>query len=280
MKVKTCGTGFSGLVNICESGMHIQRAVWKCGSRFCPTCARERRNQILQKMQYFSHVKHCIKLELTFPESSPSAVENPKYYSAAWELFLKRVKRKYKEIKFFRIVELTKKGVPHFHIILDKFISHTWISDNFPECGGGYVNWIKIVDPGRAFKYVTKYVTKNAADPEDYIARFFFFSGMRQFSSSRHIYYRAKRDKTKYFLYSEAKNLIVRDDFREYKHRERYYVVIRNPEGKPMIYLEPSEEDPFIQEFQTYDYKSLIESLYKRRFFEPEPGNKLPVLYF
>jgi hypothetical protein len=58
------------------------------------------------------------------------------------------------------------------------------------------------VDAGRAFGYVTKYITKGT-EPSVSLAAFFYLTGMRQFSMSRGIVIFAPRSRDCYVLEKE-----------------------------------------------------------------------------
>lgn len=128
-------------------------------------------------------------MTLTFDNRAPDPLENPKYYSLAWNTFLKRLRRKYPTIRFARVVELTRSGRPHFHVLLDRYVPQRYVSWAFASCGGGKVADCRYIDPGRAGHYITKYVTKSY-DPTSPSCLFFFSSRMRTISTSRNLYYK------------------------------------------------------------------------------------------
>jgi len=199
-RVKLCRTRWQTIAQDYHGTRFMIPIQTACHSRFCSHCSSLRRAGILDRLRYFKTVQHAVKLELTFPENSPDPLEHPEYYSHSWDVFLKRLRRKYRKIKYLRIVELTACGIPHFHIILDHYVPHQWITETFPSCGGGSVNWIRHIDGGRAFGYVVKYVVKST-NGNPIHAEFFFRSGMRQFSASRHIYFFIPRSSTFFVLH-------------------------------------------------------------------------------
>ena len=127
-------------------------------------------------------------MTLTFNNQAPDPLVDPKYYSLAWNTFLKRLRRKYPTLKFARIVELTQSGRPHFHVLIDRYIPQRYVSWAFAQCGGGKIADCRLVDPGRAGQYITKYVTKTF-DPDSGQPYFFFITRMRSISTSRNLYY-------------------------------------------------------------------------------------------
>lgn len=131
---------------------------------------------------------------LTFDSSAPDPLVSPEYYSKAWDTFLKRLRRRYPHLRFARIVELTGSGRPHFHVLVNHYLPQKYVSWAFSECGGGKVADCRYIQPGRAARYVTKYITKTF-DPDGASSRFFFLSKMRSVSTSRGLYYSVPRVK-------------------------------------------------------------------------------------
>lgn len=255
------------------------RARWRCGSRFCPTCSRRRRQEILQKLKYFSTVKHCVKLELTFPASSPDPEQEPEFYSHAWDIFLKRTRRIYGKFNFMRFVELTKAGVPHYHIILDRYIDKEFITRTFPECGGGQINWIRRVDQGRAFLYVTKYISKEAAAADDRHALFFFFSGMRQYSASRGLFIVATRKIEIANLWSQGEKIIEYDEM-IYRHTGvRRYAYVSDDDDEPVIWFDVDIDYDLFDITGTNTAQELMNYLFLERFEKTESKENKPVIY-
>lgn len=127
-------------------------------------------------------------ITLTFDNRAPDPYVDPKYYTTTWNTFLKRLRRKYPKLKFARVVELTRTGRPHFHVLVDQYIPQRYVSWAFAECGGGKVADCRYVDPGRAGRYIAKYVTKSY-NPESSSPYFFYITRMRTVSTSRNLYY-------------------------------------------------------------------------------------------
>jgi len=63
-------------------------------------------------------------------------------------------------IKYIAILEFHKSGIPHLHILLDRFIAQRWISAAWSALGGGNVVDIRYVDVHRVSHYLAKYLTK------------------------------------------------------------------------------------------------------------------------
>jgi hypothetical protein len=58
------------------------------------------------------------------------------------------------------VVEFTQKGIPHLHILFDRFIPQAWISSTWDRLGGGRIVFIKQVTVQKIANYLSKYLTK------------------------------------------------------------------------------------------------------------------------
>jgi hypothetical protein len=56
--------------------------------------------------------------------------------------------------------------MPHYHILINRFISAQWLSAVIEKCGFGPIFKIKDVDNHHIFTYVIKYLRKGISDPE------------------------------------------------------------------------------------------------------------------
>jgi hypothetical protein len=82
----------------------------------------------------------------------------------AWVLIVKRLKRlrKLKHVHYFAVIEATKLGWPHLHILTRlTFIEHAWLSNTAREIIGSPVVWLtRLRGNGHGAKYVAKYLGK------------------------------------------------------------------------------------------------------------------------
>ena len=69
--------------------------------------------------------------------------------------------RKYDcSIKYIAVLEFHESGIPHLHILLDRFVPQQWISQSWSALGGGRIVHIQLVDVHRIAHYLAKYLTK------------------------------------------------------------------------------------------------------------------------
>jgi hypothetical protein len=134
-----------------------------CGGWACSYCgprkARTARHAIRTVaaglgLQYF--------LTLTLdPKKVPGTKHQIKYLKTTYNKFREYLKRKFGTApKYITVVELTKKGVPHLHILIDRYIPQAWISNVWSRLGGGHRVWIERVEVRDVARYLSKYLTK------------------------------------------------------------------------------------------------------------------------
>jgi hypothetical protein len=58
------------------------------------------------------------------------------------------------------VLEFTQAGLPHLHILFDRFLPQKWISNVWDSLGGGRICFIKQVTVANVSRYLSKYLTK------------------------------------------------------------------------------------------------------------------------
>jgi len=58
------------------------------------------------------------------------------------------------------VLEFTQAGLPHLHILFDRYIPQRWISNVWARLGGGRIVFIKQVTVANVSRYLSKYLTK------------------------------------------------------------------------------------------------------------------------
>jgi hypothetical protein len=61
---------------------------------------------------------------------------------------------------YIKVVEFTKCGFPHYHILIDRRIDQRWISRTWDWLGGGKIVFIKRARIHQVSRYLSKYLTK------------------------------------------------------------------------------------------------------------------------
>jgi len=58
------------------------------------------------------------------------------------------------------VLEFTQAGIPHLHILFDRYSAQQWISKAWDRLGGGRIVFIKQVTVRHVARYLSKYLTK------------------------------------------------------------------------------------------------------------------------
>jgi hypothetical protein len=143
-----------------------------CGSWRCEACAARRRRQVMRRLAMgLEGARHPKFLTLTSPAGdSPEA--SMRLLSRRFEKLRRLVRRTgYRgEFEYGGVVELTKLGAAHFHVLFrGPFITQAAWSRMAMEAGFGQIVWIKKASSARVAGYVTKalpgYLTKDQTGP-------------------------------------------------------------------------------------------------------------------
>jgi hypothetical protein len=101
-------------------------------------------------------------LTLTLDPSKLERTEDAVHHvRTVFNKFREYLRREYGEPpRYICILEFTQKGIPHLHVLLDRYIPQKWISLVWDRLGGGRVVFIKQVTVRRVAHYLAKYLTK------------------------------------------------------------------------------------------------------------------------
>jgi len=133
-----------------------------CRSWNCETCAEMRKGQLMAQAASGEPVRF---LTLTVnPEVGEDPDDRMKMLAWAWRTCVKRLRRLYgpTAIEFLAIVEQTKAGEPHLHILLrSPYIPQKLISKCMEDLINAPIVDIRIIRSQReVIRYVAKYLTK------------------------------------------------------------------------------------------------------------------------
>lgn len=133
-----------------------------CRSWGCETC-RPRRKRALKHDILSGRPTTFITLTVN-PSYAANALERRRALSDAWAVVVARIKRRYRltELAYFVVVEATKAGEPHLHILLRaKWIDQAWLSHQMAELiASPIVDVRRIRSKHMAARYIAKYVGK------------------------------------------------------------------------------------------------------------------------
>ena len=134
-----------------------------CGSWSCSYCgprkaklARRRIREVAEELNL--RIFLTLTLDAEKLKNKRSAVP---YMRMVFNKFREYLRRKYGESpKYVCVLEFTQKGVPHLHVLIDRYIPQKWISKTWARLGGGRIIHIKQVTVRNVARYLSKYLTK------------------------------------------------------------------------------------------------------------------------
>lgn len=160
---KFCGKfTIKGQVESEKYGKVWRYARLNCKSWQCPRCGPKRvkmlRHAIIRVANEFELRRF---LTLTLDPRSCTPEESVKYARKCWNKMRTYLRREFGEpITFIAILEFQKSGYAHLHILIDRYIRHSWIQKNWQAVGGGKFVNIRQVNIRRISAYLSKYLTK------------------------------------------------------------------------------------------------------------------------
>jgi hypothetical protein len=134
-----------------------------CGSWSCCYCgprkaklARRRIREVAEQLD----LRYFLTLTLDPKKLKNQRVAVP-YMRLVFNKFREYLRRQYGESpKYVCVLEFTQKGVPHLHVLIDRYIPQKWISKTWARLGGGRIVFIKQVTVRNVARYLSKYLTK------------------------------------------------------------------------------------------------------------------------
>jgi hypothetical protein len=137
----------------------------KCKSWSCPVCGRKKAYRLSRGIIDWA-VEHDLTRFLTVtldPHKIPKDIAPEKFMRNTWSKFRVSMSRKLgKGIEYISVMEYHKSGLPHLHILINKFIPQKWISGAWSRLGGGKIAHIKkIRNISEIGVYLSKYLTKS-----------------------------------------------------------------------------------------------------------------------
>jgi hypothetical protein len=101
---------------------------------------------------------------LTFdPKKIPYGIDPFDYAAVTWGKMRTYLERRYQNhVLFVRVLELHVSGMPHYHVLVDRFIPVAWLREAWTAVGGGSQVDIEFVDVHSVSGYLAGYITKQA----------------------------------------------------------------------------------------------------------------------
>lgn len=149
------------------------------------------RQFLRRKLRLLNNVLWDLKIELTVdPKKCMRYCDEFFLLSKGWNRLNSWLKRRFGEFLYFKVLEITRAGRPHFHVLISgvKWIDQKELSDLWDSYGCGKIVYIKRVSGRNNLKmcaYVLKYVNKTLKEENKRFSAVLFASNKRLFSMSK-----------------------------------------------------------------------------------------------
>lgn len=156
---KFCGTWSLRLVEWNKRN-HLLRL--KCKTWGCERCGPKKAKRYKYLISQAAE-KHKLQrfMTLTLDPKRLNGAEPLPYLRDCWAKFRQSLRRKFGESpNYICVLEFQKNGMPHLHILVDRWVRHEWIKEAWQSVGGGQHVDIRFVDVHRVSRYLSKYLTK------------------------------------------------------------------------------------------------------------------------
>jgi hypothetical protein len=140
---------------------------FRCGKSSCPICRNIKRKRLLRRLKAASWPKDIVMWTITTDPKLLSSAEAISTISRRWHLVSRELLRHYPGLKYFKVLEFTKSGLPHFHVMFDHRVSWHLFQNILIQHNFGQVLHFLRLPRDQALSYLTKYVTKSLESYED-----------------------------------------------------------------------------------------------------------------
>lgn len=158
-------------------------------------------------------------LTLTLDSKLYSSEESLMKISYFFNRFCKELRRRKFKFQFFKIIELTTRGIAHVHCLISCFIPFEIVKEIWYKITGSFVVFIKCI-PNKEIlsKYLLKYLSKSINTNSNYL---FYLLSKRRYSFSQNLF--IKVETISEFLFSN-KFFYSLDEIKTYVNNKHFYL--------------------------------------------------------
>lgn len=213
----------------------------KCINRF----TKQYKKKLQKRLKKLDDIKWDLKIELTIdPNKFMKLFDEYIYITKAFNKLRSYLLKKYGHFDFLRVLEVTKKGRPHLHILISgiRWIPHKELSALWEKYGCGKIVCIKRIKERnniRTCRYVLKYVEKTLnmnVNECKIFSSLLFATNKRLFGLSRRLQNIISKKTTKIRLGFIYENVVYESDLKT-------YVIYKNLIMKDYIIIEATAQD-------------------------------------
>ena len=164
----------------------IKEVKLSCDSYFCSDCANKKKHKLIRRVKKSLEYKDLRFLTLTLNQKKYTKDEAYETICHSFNLFIKYLKDNNYKFNYFKVLEFTKTGYPHLHILLDCFIPVALIRKIWYSITKSYIVFItRLKKHNEVIIYILKYLSK-ASDFEN--NKLFYLNRLRRYSYSRNFF--------------------------------------------------------------------------------------------
>lgn len=134
---------------------------FRCGKMSCPVCRNIKRKRLVRRLKAAHWPSMIYFWTITTDPGVLSADEALRTLARRWHLVCRNLQREYPDICFFRVLEFTQSGLPHMHVMFNRFVSWHTFQRILMQQSFGRVLHVKQMPRDPALAYLTKYITKS-----------------------------------------------------------------------------------------------------------------------
>lgn len=136
-----------------------------CGKNSCPICRRRKQNRLQRRLR---HAVWPSKVWFWTVTTDPKVIDPPeawRTFNRRWHVVHRDLVRFAPRLRYFRVIESTRSGLPHAHLIVDRFIPYHKFQEILTRHHFGVVLHYKELPIRQAIHYACKYITKELYSP-------------------------------------------------------------------------------------------------------------------
>ena len=155
----------------------------RCKSKFCPICRKRNFNIIRHKFKRIDITTQWRFATLTSKHSPDNSEEELLKLEDDFRKLTKHLKRKFPELKYFAVKELSPSGMWHIHLIWNIFIDIKDLSSIWNRYSGAYrCDLQRVRNPKGIVTYIFNYMMKKGDHFEE--SKMLYENGLKKFTSS------------------------------------------------------------------------------------------------
>ena len=141
-------------------------ARFRCKSWSCYCCAHHMRMNLIEELERLIGERPELRRLLTLtldPSTAPADQdEQHRYLTERFNALRTELNDRYDGLSYVWIREEGESGNPHLHLLVDRYMAQSELSEMAERVGLGHVVDIRRVNARNAAKYLTKYLTKGS----------------------------------------------------------------------------------------------------------------------